>query len=152
MLKKIVGLDWEYLCSTHSDLNSTLKGMPYLERELMHGFYAPPPHTFGSFFPKEVGFFQSLNVRWHAFLWNFNLYPTRAPGRARLFKCPRYEGARCGALQPFKCTVQSCIGLELQLHSLSPNFIMVCDQIHAPANLPNYVHMHLTNSKSLAIL
>ena len=51
---------------------------------------------------------------------HFNLYPTRAPGRARLFKCPRYEGTRCGALQPFKCTVQSCIDLELQLHSLSP--------------------------------
>ena len=68
------------------------------------------------------------------------------------FKCPSYERTRPRALQPFKSTVHSCIGLELQLHSLSPNFIMVCDQNHAPANLPNYVHMHLTNSKSLAIL
>ena len=29
------------------------------------------------------------------------------------FKCPRYEGTRPRALQPFKCTVHSCIGLEL---------------------------------------
>ena len=40
------------------------------------------------------------------------LYPTRIrPGAA--LKCPRYKRARSGALQPFKCTFQSCIGLEL---------------------------------------
>jgi hypothetical protein len=29
---------------------------------------------------------------------------------------------------------------------------MVYGQIHAPATLPNYVHMHLTNSNFLGIL
>jgi len=35
---------------------------------------------------------------------------------------------------------------------LSPHYIMVCGQIQAPATLPNYVHMHLMNSKFLASL
>ena len=41
------------------------------------------------------------------------LYPTRALGRVRPFKFQRYEGTRPRALQPFKSTVHSCIGLEL---------------------------------------
>jgi len=30
-------------------------------------------------------------------------------------------------------------------HKLTPHYTMVCSQIHAPATLPNYVHMHLMN-------
>ena len=33
------------------------------------------------------------------------------------FIFPWYESTRSGALQPFKCTVHSCRGLELWLHS-----------------------------------
>ena len=28
---------------------------------------------------------------------------------------------------------------------LSPQYVMVCGQIHAPATLPNYVQMHIMN-------
>jgi len=57
-----------------------------------------------------------------------------------------------GALQPYRCSVHSCRGLELWPHSLSPHFIMVCGQIHTPATLPNYVHIHVMNTKFLASL
>jgi hypothetical protein len=46
----------------------------------------------------------------------------------------------------------TCRGLEVQPRSLSPHFIMVCSQIHAPPTLPNPIHMHLTNRNFLSIL
>ena len=97
------------------------------------------------------GLFSSISNHWQ-FSSAVTCWLTFILRAHQTFKCPRYKRTRPRALQPFKSTVHSCIGLELWLHSLSPNFIMVCDQIHAPANLPNYVHTHLTNSKSLAIL
>jgi hypothetical protein len=33
-------------------------------------------------------------------------------------------------------------------HSLYTHFILICDQIHAPATLPSYVHMHFMNGPS----
>jgi hypothetical protein len=76
-----------------------------------------------------------------------NLYPTNTPDP---LKSASYERARPGVLWPFKCSIQSCRGLELQPHSLSPHYIMFCGQIRVPATLPNYVHMHLMYSKFLA--
>ena len=68
------------------------------------------------------------------------------PSVVHPFKIRTYERTVSGALQPFKCSLHLCRGLELYPHSLSPRKIMVCGQIHAPATLPNYVHMRLLNS------
>ena len=67
-------------------------------------------------------------------------------------KSASYEHIVSGVLQPFKRSVHSCRGLELQPHLLSPHYTMFCGQIHAPATLPNYVLMHLMNTKFLASL
>jgi len=79
--------------------------------------------------------YQSLTFiqRTHRILLNWHL--TNAPNR-----------------QPFKCPTHSCRGLELKPHLLSPHYIVICGQIHAAATLPNYVHMHLMNTKFLASL
>jgi len=57
-----------------------------------------------------------LNYLYSAFqqsFTNINLYHTRAPSVVRPFKIPWYEGTHHVALQPLKCTVHSCRGLEL---------------------------------------
>jgi len=51
-----------------------------------------------------------------------------------------------GVLRPFKCSAQSCTGLELEPHTLSQHYIIFRGQIRALATLPNYVHMHVMNS------
>jgi len=68
----------------------------------------------------------------------FNLYPTNA---LRPFKAASYERTK-----KFKCPIHSCRGLELQSRSLSPHYITVCGQIHAPATFPNYVYMYIMDS------
>ena len=78
-----------------------------------------------------------------------NLYLTNAPNP---FKSASNKHTKFIGLRPFKHSLQSCRGLELHPHSLSPHYVTVCGQIHPPATLLNYVHMHLMNSKFLASL
>ena len=78
-----------------------------------------------------------LSLPWRM-LFHFNLHPTNAP-------CP-FKAASYERTKKFKCPVHSYRGLELQPCSLSTHYIMVCGQTHAPATLPNYVHMCVMNS------
>jgi hypothetical protein len=79
---------------------------------------------------------------------DINLYRTNAPNP---FKSASYQcntSVRCGHLN----TPYTHVEAYTYSPTFSPHYTMVCGQIHAPATLPNYLHMHLMNSKFVASL